>query len=137
MIPRYEQVSHTADTGIITRADSLETVIANAAFAMFDLMYSLDEAEPGASIEMEVAVADPHDLLVAVLSELLYRSEVDEIALADIEVLPGVDRVIARGRAIPTRSLELRGPPIKAVTYHGLVCERAEDGWIARVVFDV
>jgi len=47
----------TADTGISTRAESLEAVMGNAAFAMFDLMYDLDAASPVESVQLEVALA--------------------------------------------------------------------------------
>lgn len=133
----YEQVPHTADIGIITKAESLEAVITNAAYAMFDLMYDLAEVEEDGSIEFEVAAAAPPDLLVAVLSELLYRSEVDDVAFDDVAVRTNDDRMFVRAREQPVDTLELRGPPIKAVTYHDLRCEPTDDGWVAQVIFDV
>ena len=154
----YEVVSHTADTGIVTRADSLEAVIANAAFAMFDLMYDVDGSVPGVGVPFEIAVAagetespspavpglppmggetEPPDLLVAVLGELLYRSEVDGLAFGDFAVRVDYDRAVVRGRGYPVESLPVQGPPIKAVTYHELRCEPTDDGWVARVIFDV
>jgi SHS2 domain-containing protein len=152
----YEVLSHTADTGIVTRADSLEAVIANAAYAMFDLMYDVDGSVPGVGVPLEIAVAaeeppspaapglppmggetEPPDLLMAVLSELLYRSEVDGVAFGDFEVSAEDDRALVRVRGYPVESLEVQGPPIKAVTYHDLRCEPTDDGWVAQVIFDV
>ncbi len=133
---RYQVLSHTADTGIATEGGTLEEVIANAAYAMFDLMFALDDAAPGTPVEMSVAAAPPPDLLVAVLGELLYRSEVDDTAYTRISLRRDGDRftVSAIGHPVPA---ELHGPPIKAVTYHDLICEPTDDGWSARVVFDV
>lgn len=137
MRPSYEQVSHTADTGIVTRGATLEEVVGNAAFAMFDLMYELDDEASGTPVEFELAAASPPDLLVAVLGELLYRSEVDDLAFNDVLVRTGGDRVLVRAHGHPVDPRELRGPPIKAVTYHDLRCEPTEDGWLAQVIFDV
>jgi SHS2 domain-containing protein len=134
---RYEVVSHTADTGIVTRADSLEGVIANAAFAMFDLMYDVDGSVPGSEVEIAIASAAPPDLLVAVLSELLYRGEVDGLAFGDLEVRVDDDRALVTAHGYPVESLEVQGPPIKAVTYHDLRCELTDEGWVAQVIFDV
>jgi SHS2 domain-containing protein len=136
---RYEVLSHTADTGIVTLADSLEAVIANAAFAMFDLMYDVDDSAPGGGVPLEIAVAaeEPPDLLVGVLSELLYRSEVDGLAFGAFEVRADDDRTLVRARGYRVELLEVQGPPIKAVTYHDLRCELTDEGWVARVIFDV
>jgi SHS2 domain-containing protein len=134
---RYEVVSHTADTGIVTLGDSLEAVIANAAFAMFDLMYDVDDSAPGSEVEIAIDSAAPPDLLVAVLSELLYRSEVDGLVFGDFEVRADDDRTLVWARGYLVESLEVQGPPIKAVTYHDLRCEPTDEGWVARVIFDV
>jgi SHS2 domain-containing protein len=136
-MPRYQVLSHTADTGISTRADSLEAVIGNAAFAMFDLMFELPEDEPGIPVEIELEAAEPPDLLVSALSELLYRSEVGDVAYTNLAVRTDGNHLVIEAEAHPVHALELRGPPIKAVTYHDLRCEPTADGWFARVIFDV
>jgi protein archease len=133
----YRVLDHTADTGIETEAGSLEAVIANAAFAMFDLMYELRDAGPGAPVEVEVDLAPPPDLLVSVLGELLYRSEADDVAFTGVAVRRDGERLVVDAKAVPSGSLELSGPPIKAITYHDLRCEEDEDGWHAQVIFDV
>lgn len=134
----YEVLPHTADTAISTRAESLEAVIGNAAFAMFDLMYGLDEASPATSVQLEVAVASPPDLLVSVLSELLYHSEVEDLAFAAFEVRIVGDHLLVDAAGVPVKTLEWHGPPIKAVTYHDLICEEESDGvWHVQVIFDV
>lgn len=66
----YEVLAHTADVGISTRAGSLNALIGNARFAIFDLKYDLDAATPETSILFELTIAPPADLLVKVLEEL-------------------------------------------------------------------
>ena len=134
---RYRILSHTADTGIATRADTLGEVIANAAFAMFDLSYDTSGAAADRTIEFSVQAESPPDLLVEVLAELLYLSETQDLAFFRFGVDADVPRATVRATGVNTALLDLRGPPIKAVTYHDLRCEPIEDHWEARVIFDV
>ena len=72
------------------------------------------------------------------LSELLYRSEVDRLALVAFSAETEDDnRVTVTAGGMPLDELELRGPPIKAVTYHELLVTESDDGWYGRVIFDV
>jgi SHS2 domain-containing protein len=100
-------------------------------------MYDVDGSVPGSEVEIAIAGGAPPDLLVAVLSELLYRSEVDGLAFGDFQVRADDDRPVVRARGYPVESLEVQGPPIKAVTYHELRCEPTDEGWVAQVIFDV
>jgi SHS2 domain-containing protein len=46
-------------------------------------------------------------------------------------------RIDVEAGGVPTPAVQAEGPPIKAVTYHGLVVEERDGGWFARVYFDV
>ena len=130
---RYRVLSHTADTGIETTGATLEEVIENVVYAMFDLMYGQEIGEDAVSFTFELA--PPPELLVAVLSELLFQSEVGQLAFDDVGARFDGDSLVIEARSRPVS--ELQGPPIKAVTYHDLRCEPSDDGWHARVIFDV
>ncbi len=134
---RYEIVSHTADTGIETEGATLGEAIGNAAFAMFDLMFDLSEVTPEMTISFDLEAESPTELLVDVLSELLWRSETGDLAFTDVGVHETGLHASVRAAAADARELELRGPPVKAVTYHQLRCERIGDRWAIRVIFDV
>jgi len=134
---RYEIIDHTADTGIETRGDTLAEAIGNAAFAMFDLMYDLSSIPAVTSVTFEVAAVSPPELLVDVLSDLLLRSETADLVFTEFRVLESGMRATVDAAAASMRGLELRGPPIKAVTYHDLECAPTDDGWKVRVIFDV
>lgn len=135
--PPYEALSHTADTGIITRADTLADVIANAAFAMFDLVYDTVDATAERNFDFVARADDAPDLLVEVLTELLYLSEAEDVAFSVFDVRADVRRAVVHAFGFSTADVELRGPPIKAVTYHDLRCEQVGDRWEAQVIFDV
>ena len=134
----YTVLSHTADTGIEATGRTLAALIENLAFGMFDLMYDAAALPPTDSVQLEVPTAAPAELLVDVLSELLYRSEADDAAYGDVTVATGSDVTGVAARGASTLGADLKGPPIKAVTYHDLLVEERADGtWRGRVIFDV
>ncbi len=137
MTRRYEIVEHTADTGIETGGDTLAHAIGNAAFGMFDLMYDLSSVSAETSVTFKVAAISPPELLVDVLSELLLRSETDDLVFTEFRVRAAEMHATVDAAGAPIHGLELRGPPIKAITYHDLRCAPAGDGWEIRVIFDV
>lgn len=138
MMPRYEVLSHTADSGIVAYGPTLATVFESAAFAMFDLMFGIGEIEGVHRVEVEVAADTVEELLVDWLSALLFEAETRDLAFCSFQI-DTLDDTHAAGRAIgvPVASVELIGPPVKAVTYHDLVIARVPAGWSARVLFDV
>ncbi|MEA3501583.1 MAG: archease [Actinomycetota bacterium] len=137
MTHRYEIVDHTADTGIETGGATLADAIGNAAFGMFDLMYNLSSISAETSVTFEVTAVSPPELLVDVLSDLLLRSETDDLVFTNFHVRTAGTHAIIDVVGASIHGLELRGPPIKAVTYHELRCEPAGGGWQTRVIFDV
>lgn len=133
----YTVLSHTADTGIEATAPTLEALISELAAGMFSLVARVDGP---LEVEAKAEVASPstEGLVVDVLSDLLYLSEVEELVFAEFQVSVAVENtatVLARG--VSLEEAEVTGPPIKAVTYHDLVVEETADGWLGRVYFDV
>ncbi len=138
VVERYRVLSHTADTAIEAEATSLDQLIENLAYGMFDLMFDLEAVEPTGSIEIEASAMQPEELIVDVLADLLFHAEAEDLVLSNIEVTgAGTATVVVTARGAPTKEIELRGPPIKAVTYHDLVAEPTGKGWYGRVIFDV
>ncbi len=138
MAPRYEVLSHTADTGIIVFGATLREVFENGAFAMVDLMFGIGDLVESERVRIEVEAANVEDLLVDWLSTLLFEAETRDLAFCsfEIEVLDDC-RLLGSVGGLASAGLELSGPPIKAVTYHQLSIEETPHGWSARVVFDV
>ena len=137
-MPRYRVLPHTADVGIAAAGATVEEAFENAAFGMFDLMFDLAGVPATEECRVEAAGGHPGELLVAWLSALLAEAEIRGLALCrfGVEMLGGGRlRGTAAGGAGDAR--ELRGPPVKAVTYHDLAVEEVPGGWEARVIFDV
>ena len=97
--------------------------------------------EPGAAkqvITADVDAATKEDLVVDLLSELLYQSEVEDLFFCSFEVEatgPTGARIAATG--VSNTAIDLAGPPIKAVTYYDVAVAETDVGWYGRVYFDV
>ena len=130
--------SHTADTALDVRADSLAELFEWAVQGMCALIYDLDALDAQVEHAFAIEAASADELLVDVLSEILWWSEAEDVIPCSIvveEVSDGRARLRVGGAAQdPDR---LVGPPIKAVTYHELSVVETPGGWSARVVFDV
>ena len=135
---RYETIPHSADAAIIAYGATRHELFENAAFGMFDLMYDLVQLKPTHDRPVLAGGDTYEELLVEWLSELLYVSEAQRIAFCYFTV-DRLEEGGVKGSAGGTRldEVELRGAPIKAVTYHDLAITPVPEGWWARVVFDV
>jgi SHS2 domain-containing protein len=135
---RYEILSHTADTGIVARGASPARAFENTAFAMFDLMFDLSRVRATDQCRVEVEGEAMGELLVAWLSALLAEAEIRGLVFSEfaVEELAG-GYLKGRAAGASAAGRELRGPPVKAVTYHDLAVEQVRGGWRVQVIFDV
>lgn len=137
---RFRTFDHTADVGIEVRAETLDELLAGGLQGMTELILGEMRPEPTRTLTVESEGEDPADLLRNLLREALYLHEAEGFAVAQAEVAVeggGDAGLLARARlsggpdpAPPDREL-------KGVTLHGLRADAVEDGWIARVIFDV
>lgn len=153
-------IEHTADLGLEIEAPSLPELFDRSAAGLFMLVRGLepggpedsaagrrtqgftgleDAAEGGVERTVDLAATDLPALLVAWLRELLYLHQ-DEGLVYGAAEFDAVDEAGASLRARVRLRPAAREPvrEIKGVTYHQLaVARRADQGWAARVVFDV
>ncbi|MFO0902981.1 MAG: archease [Pirellulales bacterium] len=135
----YEVFDHTADVGVRARAASLELLLSEAARGMFSLIVAnLDEVRPVDEETLVIEGADPAYLMFDWLSELLYAFATRRRLVASYEVQLTRTGLTARvwGEAADERRHRLEHE-VKAVTYHGLRCERTEEGWVAEFILDI
>lgn len=135
----YRLLSHTADTGVEVTADSLGELFEWAARAMFATTYDTAGREPERWLTVAAKGPRLDEMLVDVLADLLYISEVEDVAPCAVRVTDVEPSEIGLDvGVVSSEPAMLVGPPIKAVTYHDLEIEELADGrWRARVVFDV
>lgn len=136
----YRTIDHTADLGIEIAAASLAGLFETAAAAMFDQIVDPATVRGRAAGALEVTGADPADLMVNWLRELLYLWAGEAKVVKAARVTGISETAVAasvRYDAFDARRHRVRRE-IKAVTYHQIrVARRAGGGWSARVIFDV
>lgn len=143
-------VDHTADVGMDVEAPSRERLFHRAAVGMLALLRGEEEpgdGEPGDAtvgrggargpehLSVGLAADDGARLLAAWLKELLFLHETRHADYAGATFDKLTDgRLEARIEIEPSvRAVR----EIKGVTYHELTVAETEDGWKARVIFDV
>jgi len=130
----YREISHTADWELEVWAPNLSALLEQAARGMYALSgVQLKEGERQ-TISLELDAIDSESLLVSFLSELLYLSEHEGLAVDRYELTIDGNSLHAELDVVPLEGLEKE---IKAVTYHNLKIQPSERGLEVRVVFDV
>ena len=134
----FSEVDHSGDVGIEATGRSFGELVENATRGLFGLMYrgtvtpAIERAVRG-----EGATAD--DILVDWLGEVITLAGVNGELYGEVAVTSvGPNRIegVLRGEATDADRHDLRFD-VKAATYHGLKVEEAEDGFRARVIFDL
>jgi SHS2 domain-containing protein len=147
----YELMDHTADAMVKVRGRGLSALLANSAFAMFDLQYGLEPVLESEERVVEVNAPDKETLLVRLLSMLLSVSEGEWLVFRRFDVDVGRTEAGSPGPAGPSASSSLRARcvargerfdparhvrhiHVKAVTYHMLDVDEGRGE--AVIVFD-
>lgn len=134
----YQVIEHTADVGIHATGATLEKLFTQAALGLLDIIGTWKPGHGSETIAIEVSAHDLGALLVDWLSEILFLQDARDCLISSLEVVT-VDRLSAAGSVgIATHGNDvIEGTPVKAITYHQLQVEETEDGWTARVFFDI
>jgi len=134
----FEVIDHTADVGIVARGKTLPELFANAAAGMMHFLISPGAVRPETSRRVTVEADDLPGLLVAWLNELLVVLNADGFVPAAFDVQEINERRLTGvvwGEPVDPSRHRFR-LDVKAATYHQLYV-RKNDGWEARVIFDV
>ena len=135
----YEIIDHTADLGIRIFGTSPETLFANAAAALFQIITDSKKLTGTRIQHLQVSGQDWPDLMVGWLRELLFlwnakellvkEVQIERLSENDLSATVTVDRYHPDKHPIHT--------DIKAVTYHQIDVFCNATGWQATVIFDV
>jgi SHS2 domain-containing protein len=135
----HETFDHTADLGLRIRTSDLDSLFAEAAEALFEVLVDdLTSVHPVTRHEFRLQADDLRFLLFDWLSELLYRFDGEHWLFRQFAVQVNGPCLVgeARGERLD-RDRHVLGHEVKAITYHGLVVEREANGWLAEVVIDI
>ena len=139
---KYTLLDHTADIRVEVWGKTRKELFGNAVAAMFDLMVDWSREDEIKLLEektVKITGNDMEDTLVNFLREALYLFNGKGWLSKNCESLELTGRsVVARLQGEPySRQKNPLKTEIKAVTYHGLIINKSEKGWQAKVVFDV
>lgn len=135
----YEILEHTADLAIRGEAEILPDLYCFLATAMFECMTDIEQINLVRGERIEVTGRDLEDILIRMLSELLYRFNTHSIIYREfiIEYLTHEKLIVyARGENIDPERHEIK-MEIKAPTYHNVEITTTDHGYSVTVIFDV
>ncbi len=135
----YQIIDHTADLGIIVKGPDVKNLFILTAKAMIDLMVEGDISDKKVKRDVLVEGEDFPDLMVRWLGEILYLFESENLIVNSIEI-KSISPIQLKSKLDltnfdPEKHEILR--EIKAVTYHQISVDKTNDGWEAKVIFDI
>jgi len=137
--PPYEVFEHTADVGLHAFGSSLEELFVHAAQGMENLMVPLEQIRVVTSREITVDGHDTVSLLISWLNELIFFFDTEHLLFRDFTIEEISETRLkgrASGEAYDVERHELSSA-IKAVTWHEAAVTRTDEGYQARIIFDI
>lgn len=138
----YRSLPHTADVRIEAWAPSVEGCLEQAVAGLVETFAALPAAGRAGPavprvVTAELAGESPADLLVAVLDEVIYRLDTENVLpmQSDVQLTETGSRVSFE--VVDAADAELVGAVPKATSLHGLVFEQTVDGWRCEVTVDI
>jgi SHS2 domain-containing protein len=135
----YEVFEHTADVGIHAYGSTLAELFVHAAQGMESLMVAPEQVRSLTSREIAVEGHDSVSLLIAWLNELIFLFDTEYLLLRDFvidEISETHLTARASGEAYDAQRHDLSSA-IKAVTWHEAAVTRSNEGYKARIIFDI
>ena len=135
----YRTIDHTADIGVAVQADSVETLFAEAARALSELIFGQRAFTATETVTVAVEGSDWPDLMINWLRELLFLWNGKHLIVGPVrirQIAPFSLEAAVRVDQSPCDPHDILSD-IKAVTYHAIKVGKTASGWQARVIFDI
>ncbi len=132
----YKLLNHPSDLKILVKGESIVEIFTTAAEALTELQFVFEKSSKPQRIDLiEVEAENLEMLLLDFLSELLYLTDVNDLAYSNVEVEEITDKKIkCRVKGFPIKEVKTE---IKAVTYYDAEIRKTADGFEAVVLFDI
>lgn len=134
---RFKIFDHTADIGVCGFGKTEREAFSNTALGMFSILTDLKDIKPEEKIEIRASGRDKEELLVNMLSELLYWHTTKGYIFSEFSVKFSRNNVKVWCLGEKIKEHHKLKKEIKTVTYHFIKIEKKEEGWETRVIFDV
>jgi SHS2 domain-containing protein len=135
----YEVFEHTADIGIHAYGNTLAELFMHAAQGMESLLVAPEQVQIITSRDITVEGHDNVSLLIAWLNELIFLFDTEYLLFRTfvIESISATSlSARASGEAYDVRRHDLSSA-IKAVTWHEASVTHNDEGYKARIIFDI
>ena len=135
----FEIGEHTADLELHVQGKDLKSIFLNAARGMLNYTAPGEISGPRNRKRIHLKAPSREELLVDWLNEILFLQETEGVVFIEFHIISltanALKAIVVGGKA--GKSSEMRGPEIKAATYHGLTIAREGPHLKAEVLFDV
>ena len=133
-------LDHTADIGLKAYGSSLTSLFEETASAFVSLLLAeYPKTEFQHTTKLEITGEDYVDLMVRLLSEILYLFETKLLITNNIEIKSVTYKKLATVLKMtefnPDKHKIINN--IKAVTYHNAIVNKTDDGWYSIIYFDI
>ncbi len=135
----FEIFEHTADIGLHAYGETLPVLFSNAAQGMESLLVPLEQVRVVTSREISVEGHNTISLLLAWLNELIFLFDAEYLLFRDFEIATLTDTALtgrAHGEPYDGQRHELSSA-IKAATWHEAAVTQDDEGYTARIIFDL
>ncbi len=135
----YEVFEHTADIGIHAYGSTLSELFIHAAQGMESLMVAPAQVRLLTSREITVEGHDTVSLLIAWLNELIFLFDTEYLLLRDFVIDSSSETSLTAhvsGEPYDAQRHDLSSA-IKAVTWHEAAITHTDEGYKARIIFDI
>ena len=135
----FRTINHTADLAIQVDAEILPEIYIYCAQALTDELVGLENVKATDGERIEIFGRDLEELLIKLLSELLYRFSTRKFVYKEfiVEYL-NHEKVIVYAQGEPfNETRHVIRQEIKAATYHNLSIEPTDEGFSVTVIFDI
>src|SRR6266849_6363403 len=135
----YEVFDHTADIGIHAFGHTLPELFIHAAKGMESLMVAPEQVHESVTREIAVEGHDVVSLMIAWLNELVFLFDTEYLLFRTFEIGAFTETSLlgnASGELYDAQRHDLSSA-VKAVTWHEAAVERTNEGYKARIIFDI
>jgi len=135
----YEVFEHTADVGLHAFGRTLPELFVHAAQGMESLLVPAEQVRAVTSRQITVDGHDTISLLISWLNELVFLFDTEYLLFRNF-VIETINETQLTGRAYGEpydRQRHHLSSAIKAVTWHEAAITRLDEGYQARIIFDL
>ena len=142
MKPFHKFLDHTSDVLFVAKAETLNELFKECAFAVEETMVDISKVKPKEKIKILGEEAKIDRLLFDFIDELIFFKDYKQLMFSkfEIEIVEGKGqwelKCVAHGEKL---DLTRHNPKVdvKAVTMHLFKVEQVASGWKAQVILDI